>query len=331
MRVLGRFIARSRQSGEKGVGIALDALCYLVGHLTTGLKMNNYFFRKQMQGRRMGWTRYTSDRMSEKMRRINPPDIAELFNDKARFDSRFAKYLGREWICPRDCTQQQLGDFLQRHPDAIAKPRAGKGGFCVEQLSPPPTPEQLRALHQRLEEEDKLVEEHIRQHPEISGFYPHAVNTIRLTTFYTENGPVLLAPLMRIGCGDSVADNFDSGGVLTMLDVETGRMLSGAMNKQYVWFDAHPETGKKFEGFVVPHWDQVRAICLAAAQEEPRAAYIGWDVAITPEGCVIVEGNSRPSINWQCVDRRGWRKEFLAAYRSALRQQKKHCLGLQIG
>lgn len=324
MTVLGRFISRSRQSGEKGAGIALDALCYLAGHLTTGLKMNNYFFRKQMQGRRMGWIRYTSDRMSEKMRRINPPDIAELFADKARFDNRFAKYLGREWICPRDCTPQQLGVFLQRHPDAIAKPRAGKGGFCVEQLSPPSTPEQLRALHQRLVEEDKLVEEHIRQHPEISGFYPNAVNTIRLTTFYTENGPVLLAPLMRIGRGDSVADNFDSGGVLTMLDVETGRMLSGAMNKQYVWFDAHPETGKKFEGFVVPHWDQVRAICLAAAQEEPRAAYIGWDVAITPEGCVIVEGNSRPSINWQCVDRRGWRKEFLAAYRSALRQQKKH-------
>lgn len=323
MSVISRFIARSKKSGEKGFGVALDGFCYAVGHALTGLKMNNYFFRKEMQGSRWGWTKYTSDRMSETMRQINPADVAELFSDKARFDERFSKYLGREWICPRDCTPQQLGAFLQKHTDAIAKPRAGKGGFSVEELAPAKSEYELKILHERLIDEDKIVEEHIRQHPEISGFYPNAVNTIRLTTFYTEKGPVLLAPLMRIGRGESVADNFDSGGVLTMLDVDTGRMLSGAMNKQYVWFDAHPETGKKFEGFVVPHWDKVRALCLAAAEEEPRAAYIGWDVAITPDGCVLVEGNSRPSINWQCVDRRGWRKEFAAAYKSALRRQRK--------
>lgn len=323
MSVISRFVARSRKSGEQGLGVLMDGVCYAAGHLLTGLKMNNYFFRKEMQGSRWGWTKYTSDKMSEVMRRINPPEVAELFSDKALFDARFEKYLGREWICPRDCTPQQLGAFLQKHTDAIAKPRAGKGGFSVEELSPPASAQELDRLHARLIEEDKIVEEHIRQHPEVSGFYPNAVNTIRMTTFYTENGPVLLAPLIRIGRGGGVADNFDSGGVLTMLDVETGRMLSGAMNKQYVWFDAHPESGKKFEGFVVPHWDKVRALCLAAAEEEPRAAYIGWDVAITPEGCVLVEGNSRPSINWQCVDRRGWRKEFAAAYKSALRRQRR--------
>lgn len=323
MSVISRFLSRSKQSGERGFGVVLDGLCYAVGHALTGLKMNNYFFRKEMQKSRWGWTKYTSDRMSETMRRINPEDVAELFSDKARFDARFERYLGREWICPRDCTPQALGEFLHKHTDAIAKPRAGKGGFSVEELCPPKSEYELKKLQERLIEEDKIVEEHIRQHPEVSAFYPNAVNTIRLTTFYTEKGPVLLAPLMRIGRGESVADNFDSGGVLTMLDVDTGRMLSGAMNKQYVWFDAHPETGKKFEGFVVPHWDKVRALCLAAAEEEPRAAYIGWDVAITPEGCVLVEGNSRPSINWQCVDRRGWRKEFMAAYKSALRRQKK--------
>jgi len=327
MSVIFRFVARSRKSGENGLGVALDGLCYAVGHVLTGLKMNNYFFRKEMQRSRWGWTRYTSDRMSETMRQINPEDVAELFSDKARFDARFEKYLGREWICPRDHSAQELGAFLQRHADAIAKPRAGKGGFSVEQLSPPESEAELAKLHARLVEQDMIVEEHIRQHPEVSEFYPNAVNTIRMTTFYTEKGPVLLAPLMRIGRGESVADNFDSGGVLTMLDVDTGRMLSGAMNKQYVWFDAHPETGKKFEGFVVPHWDKVRALCLAAAQEEPRAAYIGWDVAITPDGCVLVEGNSRPSINWQCVDRRGWRREFMAAYKSALRRQKHGCRG----
>ena len=41
MSVLQRFIARAKQSGETGIGILLDGVCYTIGHVTTGLKMND--------------------------------------------------------------------------------------------------------------------------------------------------------------------------------------------------------------------------------------------------------------------------------------------------
>ena len=75
---------------------------------------------------------------------------------------------------------------------------------------------------------------------------------------------MLSAPtsLAELGPGEHYSDdNINyyklkaSGGVAlvsvgdTIVDLETGRMLSGAMNKQYVWYENHPESGKRFEGF----------------------------------------------------------------------------------
>ena len=35
-------------------------------------------------------------------------------------------------------------------------------------------------------------------------------------------------------------------------------------------------------------------MCFKASKVEPRIRYVGWDVAITPTGPVMVEGNSLP-------------------------------------
>ncbi len=323
MSAIGRFVDRSKKSGEGPAGVLLDGICYGIGLVSTGLKMNDYFLRKNLQGRRMGWTKYASGRLAEKMRRLNPQEMIDLFSNKDRFDEKFQKYLGREWICPKDVSAGELCAFLQRHPVSFAKPRAGRGGKSAGLVHLPETEAEMRALHAELAQQDLIVEEKIAQHPAVSGFFPKAVNTVRMTTFYTENGPVLLSPTMRIGRGENVADNFEAGGFSVTLDVETGRIMTGAVDKNYIWYENHPESGKKFEGFIVPNWDKVRAMCLAAAAEVPKAAYVGWDVAITSEGCVLVEGNTRPSLAWQCHDKRGWRKEFSAAYRSARRYQKK--------
>ena len=41
-------------------------------------------------------------------------------------------------------------------------------------------------------------------------------------------------------------------------------------------------------------------LCKKAALVEPRMRYLGWDVCITPDGPVIVEGNDYPGYDfWQ--------------------------------
>jgi glutathione synthase/RimK-type ligase-like ATP-grasp enzyme len=56
----------------------------------------------------------------------------------------------------------------------------------------------------------------------------------------------------------------------------------------------HPITGTGIVGFQVPLWDESLRLTQEAAKLVPEVAYVGWDVAVTPDGPVLVEGNEFP-------------------------------------
>ena len=97
--------------------------------------------------------------------------------------------------------------------------------------------------------------------------------------------------------GTSAADNFDAGGIAAPIDVETGR-LGRAVRKRgtasLVAVDAHPDTGAVIAGRELPQWRTVRAVTCRAHALLPSLGFVGWDVAITPDGPVLVEGNQSP-------------------------------------
>ncbi len=50
-------------------------------------------------------------------------------------------------------------------------------------------------------------------------------------------------------------------------------------------------TKARFEGIVLPFWPQLIDLVSAAALTLRPLEYLGWDVAIAPDGPVIVEAN----------------------------------------
>jgi len=315
------FLRLSRRSGSRGAGRFADAVSCAAARFLRGIRMQTFFLYKVHSGRRWGWTRFVDARAAERIRRLNSPAAAERFTDKAAFDARFSRFLGREWLCPAVSTPEALAAFLRRHPDAVAKPRRGKGGQAVESLPRPDDIRAARALYDRLRAADMLVEERIRQHPDLAALHAASVNTVRVHTIYMENRPVLIAPALRVGRSGSLTDNFDAGGLFVLLDMESGRPCTEAMDKSGARLTAHPDSGVDFASIRVPCWEEVCALVYHAARLAPETPCVGWDVAVTPEGPVLVEGNARPSFAWQCADQRGWRREFLAARRSAARRQ----------
>ena len=55
--------------------------------------------------------------------------------------------------------------------------------------------------------------------------------------------------------------------------------------------DVHPESRERIEGTPVPFFSEALAVCKRAHQLIGRAPLIGWDVAITADGPILVEGN----------------------------------------
>ncbi len=54
---------------------------------------------------------------------------------------------------------------------------------------------------------------------------------------------------------------------------------------------AHPDSGVRFTGKRLPYWDRILEVCSRAAPITPKVRSVGWDVALTPSGPVIIEGN----------------------------------------
>ena len=66
---------------------------------------------------------------------------------------------------------------------------------------------------------------------------------------------------------------------------------------QFVEYTAHPVTGVQFKGFQVPYWQECLELMRKALPLASKISNIGWDMAITPEGPLLIEANTIPGFN----------------------------------
>ena len=116
---------------------------------------------------------------------------------------------------------------------------------------------------------------------------------------------------MRIGNGVNHCDNFHQGGMGCSINIETGKLIGNAVDKDLNEFESHPTSGVKFDGFQIPNWDKVKQMVLEAALVNNNIHVVGWDVAVTEEGATFIEGNRRPGFDLvQVLSERG-RKDIM--------------------
>ena len=99
---------------------------------------------------------------------------------------------------------------------------------------------------------------------------------------------------MRLGSGGAVVDNFNHGGMVIPVSLETGALTGVAVDKQGRSYEAHPDTKEVFDGYSLPHWEAALKLGLTAAKKVPTVRLVGWDIALTPTGPKLVEGNHYP-------------------------------------
>ncbi len=90
---------------------------------------------------------------------------------------------------------------------------------------------------------------------------------------------------------ESLVDNTHAGGVCSVFDLETG-VLGPAMdlNAKNVILNV-PLTGASLKSVVLPYWHEAVNICVKAHQNVGCCVMIGWDIALTDTGPVIIEAN----------------------------------------
>lgn len=228
------------------------------------------------------------------VRMLNDPEYYKFFDYKSAFYRTFADYIGREWLDLSTATMTQLKEFVSGREAFIVKPDGGTGGKGVEKLFLKDF-SSVEELFEKLKKDKAgVIEEVIRQHPALDALNPCAVNTLRIVTIRNDTGGHIIYAHLRIGNDGRPVDNLHSGGMFAPIDLETGRIQYPAYDKERRTYEKHPLTGVTIKDLQIPLWEQAKELCLKASEVVPQMRYVGWDVAVTPERPVLVEGNNLP-------------------------------------
>lgn len=113
---------------------------------------------------------------------MNQPGFSDEFDDKLRFNVRFADFLQRETLNAETATADELAAFMQRHPVFFAKPNRGTCGNGIEKLKSAQFSSVSACAAYLAGKHLNVLEEPLRQHEQMARLHPQSVNTMRIVT-----------------------------------------------------------------------------------------------------------------------------------------------------
>lgn len=254
--------------------------------LTDGCSPEEYlWFEFYHKGRRERKTFLTYLRHARLQRKYNSKRVKTILNDKQAFNRFFEKELGREWLDADQADAIEIENFLKKHQIVMVKPKFGRGGAGVHRYY---------YKGEKVNEEmfsGCLLEEYIRQHCSLQEFNPNMVNTLRIGTFCINGKAEVFAAGLRMGISDVCVDNFCAGGVCANVQICSGIVDSSGIDRNFKRYDINPYSGKKITGFQIPYWNEAKEMVVYGAQRLSKNNIVGWDVAVTDHGPVLLEGN----------------------------------------
>lgn len=198
-------------------------------------------------------------------------------------------------------TIQQLKQLFSYNMDAFCKPSSGQlgnGAFALRvQDSKVYVDGNLYDLDKLIEvllSTNYLVQKRIYQHPIMNSLCDSTINSIRLQTVITKDGEVIpFGAGLRIGRQGSSVDNWAKGGVFVGIDMGSGKLMeTGFLKPQYgTSTKEHPDTHVIFKDFEIPYYKEAQKMAVEMHKRLYRCHSIGWDIAITEEGPMFIEGN----------------------------------------
>lgn len=284
-------VARRIQA-ECGGGMLSILSKMALSNLVTGCNFWEYynlrFFLRSMKNQNSFLTTYFN---SVFFHRNNSYKDQELLYNKALFNERFQKFRCVHW-CDLDGNITEIKEFLRNEREIIVKPKRGECGHGVFTINTADIPH--NKIEAWIKEHSNMVcEDIIGNHPDISRLNRTSLNTIRIITYLSSDMKChIIWSGIRIGKDGSCVDNISEGGSCCSVDIDSGKITSLPLNE-------HGEVMKvgieETRGYQLPYWEETKSFIANVAKELPSMKFIAWDIAITPNGPVLIEGNHEVS------------------------------------
>lgn len=164
----------------------------------------------------------------------------------------------------------------------VVKQNMASGGKGVDVITGENvTRERVTEALKRLKLNAYVVQGFLKQSEFMSKFHGGSVNTIRVTTLLHNGRSKVLAALIRAGSGDSLVDNWCSGGSIIGVDKETGKLNSWALSNDRTRISTLSNGLRLDENeLYIPNYERVKEAVISCHYRNPYIKMISWDVAL---------------------------------------------------
>jgi hypothetical protein len=139
-----------------------------------------------------------------------------------------------------------------------------------------------------------VLQPHLRNHAEIADLADRSLVTIRvLTCLDADARPVATHGVLRV-LSKLERDwkwNDEFGAPIDLATGRLGAMTSDRLARCAFRYAHHPVTGARVEGRLLAGWPEIQALAVEAHRAFPHRVLVGWDIAHTVDGPLLLEGN----------------------------------------
>ena len=255
--------------------------------------LNYKLYNKNSKERKLYVSTKTENKFYET---VSPSAYKQRYTVKPNFLKDFKAYTKRDFSVPEEGKYSEFLEFINNHKVFMSKPYDGLGGADVKKEYSDQITDK-KAYFENAIKNRIFLEELVVQHPEMNKLCDKSVNTMRIMTFNDNGKPRIIWLGLRVGNGVNSIDNFHAQGMAVNIDINSGKLIGNAIDKDLNQYSVHPVTHTKFDGFQIPCFEEAKEMVLKASLESDKILVVGWDVAISDKGPVIIEGNRRPGFD----------------------------------
>lgn len=238
---------------------------------------------------------------SEKICDIYNKDIKaqETFKNRVALYTEFEDFLNRPWMSTQDIKLRKFKKIFKKEKKLIYKPlHYGEESVKVFDLNN----DKINSVYKKMSNlPEGTIEGYIEQTPQLNQLYPDAVTAVKITTVHAEkkvdgvekNKVYFLNACVCMARGSETVAQLKRNGLIAAIDVDSGQIITAAVDEDGVVYEKHPDTGCSLKGFMIPSFDKIRALVEMLAQT--YVGYFSWDIALTEKGPLMMDASIEPS------------------------------------
>lgn len=250
---------------------------------------------------------------------INNRRILKTLNAKQETYKVFKPYYKRDILYmgqKKHVSLEEFTAFARKHNNFICKPSnmsLGQGikKYCINDFSA------IGDIYKEMERKKPVVlEELLYNDDSLSAFYKGALNIVRVIVFRLKTEEIkIYRAYLSLGKGNKEYANAASGAIAVPIDIETGITNGIGVTEGFDKYTVHPDSGLELMSYQIQRWDELIDLVRKVSNIMPDVKYVGWDIALTPKGWAVIEGNGNAGqMLYQVMNGKSVYDEFMGLY-----------------